>query len=105
MKLHSFYEIDLRNCLGSTLIEDILLYRKMWSPVVSPPDVSEDKIPVSRSKHATVLHGQCLYLLGGRNGNLPMKDFWKYCIGKIFAQYWFYVCRFNLAFSIPISFH
>ena len=68
----------------------------MWSPVVSPPDVPEDKIPVSRCKHATVLHGQCLYLLGGRNGNLPMKDFWKYCIGKIFAQYWFYVCRFNI---------
>ena len=59
----------------------------MWSPVVSPPDVPEDKVPVSRSKHATVLHGQCLYLLGGRNGNLPMKDFWKYCIGKNFSKY------------------
>ena len=54
----------------------------MWSPVISPPDVPDDKVPVSRCKHATVLHGQCLYLLGGRNGNLPMKDFWKYCIGK-----------------------
>ena len=61
--------------------------RKMWSPVVRPPDIPEDKVPVSRSKHATVLHGQCLYLLGGRNGNLPMKDFWKYCIGKVFLYY------------------
>ena len=58
----------------------------MWSPVISPPDVTEDQVPVSRSKHATVLHGQCLYLLGGRNGNLPMKDFWKYCIGKIYME-------------------
>ena len=58
----------------------------MWSPVISPPDVTEDQVPVSRSKHATVLHGQCLYLLGGRNGNLPMKDFWKYCIGKIYIE-------------------
>ena len=58
------------------------IVRKMWSPVISPPDVPDDKVPVSRCKHATVLHGQCLYLLGGRNGNLPMKDFWKYCIGK-----------------------
>ena len=64
----------------------------MWSPVVSPPDVPDDKVPVSRSKHATVLHGQCLYLLGGRNGNLPMKDFWKYCIGKFIVKLW--RCRF-----------
>ena len=35
-----------------------------------------------RSKHAAVLHGQFLYLLGGRNGNVPMKDFWKYNIGE-----------------------
>lgn len=65
------------------LIISLSIYvRKMWSPVVNPPDVPDDKVPVSRCKHATVLHGQCLYLLGGRNGNLPMKDFWKYCIGK-----------------------
>ena len=71
------------------LINNLMIFnlRKMWSPVVRPPDIPEDKVPVSRSKHATVLHGQCLYLLGGRNGNLPMKDFWKYCIGKVFLYY------------------
>ena len=47
--------------------------------VPSSPDA---KVPTSRSKHASVLHGPNLYLLGGRNGNVPLKDFWKYHIGK-----------------------
>lgn len=51
----------------------------MWTRVPSPP---EAKIPTSRSKHASILHGQCLYLLGGRNGNVPLKDFWRYNIAK-----------------------
>ena len=46
------------------------------------PITSEAKVPSSRSKHASVLHGQHLYLLGGRNGNVALKDFWKYHIGK-----------------------
>ena len=52
----------------------------MWTSVV--PITSEAKVPSSRSKHASVLHGQHLYLLGGRNGNVALKDFWKYHIGK-----------------------
>ena len=28
------------------------------------------------------MHGQYLYLLGGRNGNVPLKDFWRYNIGE-----------------------
>ena len=54
----------------------------MWTSVV--PISEEAKVPTSRSKHASVLHGQHLYLLGGRNGNVPLKDFWKYHIGKDF---------------------
>ena len=42
---------------------------------------SGDRVPGSRSKHASILHGQYLYLLGGRNGNVPLKDFWRYNIG------------------------
>jgi hypothetical protein len=51
----------------------------MWSNVVFP---TEARVPTSRSKHASILHGQFLYLLGGRNGNVPLKDFWRYCICK-----------------------
>ena len=51
----------------------------MWTPVASP---AEARVPSSRSKHAAVLYGQYLYLLGGRNGNVPLKDFWRYNIGK-----------------------
>ena len=55
---------------------------EMWSNVVFP---TEALVPASRSKHASVLHGQFLYLLGGRNGNVPLKDFWRYCICKRLA--------------------
>ncbi|KAK4875540.1 hypothetical protein RN001_011962 [Aquatica leii] len=48
----------------------------MWS-AVAPCDV-ESPAPSARSKHSATLVGQHVYLLGGRNGNLPMKDFWKY---------------------------
>ncbi|KAF5290221.1 hypothetical protein FQA39_LY14775 [Lamprigera yunnana] len=48
----------------------------MWS-AVAPCDV-ESAAPSARSKHSATLVGQNVYLLGGRNGNLPMKDFWKY---------------------------
>ncbi|KAB0794495.1 hypothetical protein PPYR_11334 [Photinus pyralis] len=48
----------------------------MWS-AVAPCDV-ESPAPSARSKHSATLVGQHLYLLGGRNGNLPLKDFWKY---------------------------
>ena len=60
----------------------------MWSPVTPDPPPGDDfdsllrSVPTSRSKHASVLHGQYLYLLGGRNGNVPLKDFWRYNIGE-----------------------
>ena len=65
----------------------------MWTSVVPP---SEDaRVPTSRSKHASVLHGQHLYLLGGRNGNVPLKDFWRYHAGKF---------KYFLYFSISLIF-
>ena len=65
----------------------------IWAPVVSPAEVPQNKIPSSRCKHATVLHGQYLYLLGGRNSNIPLKDFWRYCIGEN-AMLVFKICKF-----------
>ena len=44
--------------------------------------VDEKAVPVSRCKHGAVLQGEHVYLLGGRNGNLALKDFWRYHIGN-----------------------
>lgn len=52
----------------------------MWS-VVGPYD-SESPSPSARSKHTATLVGDNVYLLGGRNGNIPLKDLWKYNLGK-----------------------
>ena len=69
-------------CIGYDLVTERFFFFSfsMWTSVV--PITSEAKVPSSRSKHASVLHGQHLYLLGGRNGNVALKDFWKYHIGK-----------------------
>ncbi|XP_017772416.1 PREDICTED: uncharacterized protein LOC108559595 [Nicrophorus vespilloides] len=48
----------------------------MWSAVA--PCEEDTPAPSARSKHSATLVGDHVYLLGGRNGNLPMKDFWKY---------------------------
>lgn len=53
----------------------------MWSPV-TPLD-SEEAAPSARSKHSATLWAGNVYLLGGRNGNVPLKDFWKYNLGTI----------------------
>lgn len=48
---------------------------RMWSSVV----YEEEKItPCSRSKHSVTLLENYLYLLAGRNGNIPLKDFWRF---------------------------
>nr|CAI5831057.1 unnamed protein product [Callosobruchus analis] len=50
----------------------------MWS-IVTPEDVGvKNSAPSARAKHSATLVGDHVYLLGGRNGNLPMRDFWKY---------------------------
>ncbi|XP_057660577.1 uncharacterized protein LOC130896456 [Diorhabda carinulata] len=48
----------------------------MWSSVA--PDNVKSPAPSARSKHSSTLIGEYVYILGGRNGNLPTKDFWKY---------------------------
>jgi len=53
----------------------------MWTSLSDSEDASA---PCTRTKHsATLLNGN-VYVLGGRNGNVPLKDFWKYNIGKLF---------------------
>lgn len=52
----------------------------MWS-VVAPYD-NESRAPSARAKHTATLVGEHFYLLGGRNGNIPLKDFWKYNLGR-----------------------
>ncbi|KAJ9597186.1 hypothetical protein L9F63_026924, partial [Diploptera punctata] len=51
--------------------------RGMWSAVTPTPD---GPAPSSRSKHSATLLGGHVYLLGGRNGNLPLKDLWRYSL-------------------------
>ncbi|XP_074659579.1 uncharacterized protein LOC141912255 isoform X2 [Tubulanus polymorphus] len=49
----------------------------MWSCVTPADDHSP---PCSRFRHAVCLHRGQIYLYGGRNGNQPLKDLWKYDI-------------------------
>jgi hypothetical protein len=52
----------------------------MWSTVTPQP--LDAAAPSSRAKHSATLLGGHLYLLGGRNGNVGLKDFWRYSIGE-----------------------
>uniref|UniRef100_A0A146LGW2 Leucine-zipper-like transcriptional regulator 1 n=1 Tax=Lygus hesperus TaxID=30085 RepID=A0A146LGW2_LYGHE len=51
----------------------------MWSPVTPKNDATE-KTPTARSKHSVTLHGDHLFLFAGRNGNIPLKDLWRYSL-------------------------
>ncbi|XP_030761818.1 tip elongation aberrant protein 1-like [Sitophilus oryzae] len=48
----------------------------MWSSVA--PDDPQGSAPSARAKHSATIVGEYVYVLGGRNGNLPLKDFWRY---------------------------
>lgn len=65
--------MQLKNILGV-----VAKKYSMWSAVV-PVDV-DSPAPSARSKHSATVIGENIFLLGGRNGNLPMKDFWKYSL-------------------------
>ena len=52
----------------------------MWSALF--PKDNNEPVPSTRSKHSATLVGHNLYLLGGKNGNLALKDFWKYNLSK-----------------------
>lgn len=60
---------------------DSSFFPQMWSPVTPKNDGSE-KTPTARSKHSVTLHGDHLYLIAGRNGNIPLKDIWRYSLSK-----------------------
>ncbi|XP_050431953.1 uncharacterized protein LOC126840334 [Adelges cooleyi] len=47
----------------------------MWSPV---PIAGNNSILPTRSKHSAAVHGNHIYVVGGRNGNWPLKDIWRY---------------------------
>ncbi|XP_059481086.1 uncharacterized protein LOC132199971 isoform X2 [Neocloeon triangulifer] len=54
--------------------------RVMWNAVTPQP--LDAAAPSSRTKHSATLLGGHLYLLGGRNGNVGLKDFWRYNISE-----------------------
>lgn len=51
----------------------------MWTPVSF---TSDNSVPPSRSKHSAAVHGNHIYVVGGRNGNWPLKDIWRYALCK-----------------------
>ncbi|XP_058804552.1 uncharacterized protein LOC131671824 isoform X2 [Phymastichus coffea] len=53
----------------------------MWSSVTAA-GVENGPAPPSRSKHSATLLAGHVYLLGGRNGNLPLKDLWRYSLAE-----------------------
>lgn len=63
----------------------------MWSPVSGGG--TDSIAPSARTKHSATLVGAYVYLIGGRNGNLPLKDMWKYDIGiyLILFRNFFYI--------------
>lgn len=54
----------------------------MWSSVV--PDGPQGSAPSARAKHSATIVAENVYVLGGRNGNVPLKDFWRYNLGERF---------------------
>ncbi|KAK0089840.1 hypothetical protein PV325_005147 [Microctonus aethiopoides] len=52
----------------------------MWSSVTAA-GTENGPAPPSRSKHSATLLGGHVYLFGGRNGNVPLKDLWRYSLG------------------------
>ncbi|KAA0196792.1 hypothetical protein HAZT_HAZT011214 [Hyalella azteca] len=57
----------------------------MWSSVtgsVGPGGVGADAVPGARHKHAVCCCPPSVFLLAGRHGNFPLKDFWCYDLGE-----------------------
>jgi len=65
------------------MISAVFCFRKkMWSSVTAA-GTENGPAPPSRSKHSATLLAGHVYLLGGRNGNLPLKDLWRYSLGEL----------------------
>ena len=80
----------------------------MWSPVVhhhltlaedTVDDCRAGQVPSTRCKHAVCYDQEKnrVYLLGGRNGNIPLKDFWSFSLG--IYVFWFRLDYCGLRFS------
>jgi len=41
----------------------------------------------SRCKHAACLRAGIVYVLGGKDANIPLNDFWSYDIGSLMLQF------------------
>jgi len=46
-------------------------------------NLSLDVFARSRSKHAACLRSGLVYVLGGKDSNLPLNDFWSYDVGML----------------------
>jgi len=42
--------------------------------------------PQSRCKHATCVHNNCVYVYAGKDGNISLKDFWRFNTSKLKYQ-------------------
>lgn len=79
------------------MIPTVFCFRKkMWSSVTAA-GTENGPAPPSRSKHSATLLAGHVYLLGGRNGNLPLKDLWRYSLGEPLN---FYACMWARAYCI-----
>ncbi|XP_033761553.1 tip elongation aberrant protein 1-like [Pecten maximus] len=50
-----------------------------WSALKSVPN---NALPRSRCKHACCLHNDNIYVVGGKDGNVALKEIWKFHIGS-----------------------
>lgn len=57
----------------------VIFRSNMWTPVTF---TSDNSVPSTRSKHSAAVHGNHIYVVGGRNGNWPLKDIWRYTLRK-----------------------
>ncbi|XP_061179886.1 uncharacterized protein LOC133188462 [Saccostrea echinata] len=48
-----------------------------WSQIKPLPG---KPLPRSRSRHSSCLHGDCVYVIGGKDGRISLKDIWKFCL-------------------------
>jgi len=50
--------------------------RSVWSEVIQ----RGERMPCTRTRHAATTWGRNIFVLGGRRGNMALKDFWKFNI-------------------------
>ena len=43
---------------------------------------TQEPYPQSRNKHVSCLHDNFVYIYAGKDGNISLRDFWKFNIGE-----------------------